>query len=105
AGASRASIVTGLGKLFLDYGYHAPTMSWPEAHGMMIEPTESFTKAELDRFADAVIAIRHMAVEHPKALARAPFFMPVTRLDEVAANRSPTLYERLTELPEVPAAP
>ncbi len=105
AGASRASIVTGLGKLFLDYGYHAPTMSWPEAHGMMIEPTESFTKAELDRFADAVIAIRHMAVEHPKALARAPFFMPVTRLDEVAANRSPTLYERLTELPDVPAAP
>ena len=42
----------------MDYGFHAPTMSWPVAGTMMIEPTESESKAELDRFCDAMIAIR-----------------------------------------------
>jgi glycine dehydrogenase len=42
----------------MDYGYHAPTMSFPVAGTMMIEPTESESKAELDRFCDAMIAIR-----------------------------------------------
>ena len=43
----------------MDYGYHAPTMSWPVAGTMMIEPTESESKAELDRFCDAMISIRN----------------------------------------------
>ncbi len=42
----------------MDYGFHAPTMSWPVAGTLMIEPTESESKAELDRFCDALIAIR-----------------------------------------------
>jgi len=42
----------------MDYGFHSPTMSWPVAGTLMIEPTESEDKAELDRFADALIAIR-----------------------------------------------
>jgi glycine dehydrogenase len=42
----------------MDYGFHAPTMSWPVAGTMMIEPTESESKAELDRFCDAMIAIK-----------------------------------------------
>ena len=42
----------------MDYGYHAPTMSWPVVGTMMIEPTESETRAELDRFCDAMISIR-----------------------------------------------
>jgi glycine dehydrogenase len=42
----------------MDYGFHAPTMSFPVAGTLMIEPTESEPKAELDRFCDAMIAIR-----------------------------------------------
>ena len=42
----------------MDFGFHAPTMSWPVAGTMMIEPTESESIAELDRFCDAMIAIR-----------------------------------------------
>lgn len=45
-------------KRLQDYGFHSPTMSWPVAGTLMIEPTESEDKAELDRFADALIAIR-----------------------------------------------
>jgi len=45
-------------KRLQDYGFHAPTMSWPVANTLMIEPTESESKAELDRFCDALIAIR-----------------------------------------------
>jgi glycine dehydrogenase len=42
----------------IDYGFHAPTMSFPVAGTLMIEPTESESKVELDRFCDAMIAIR-----------------------------------------------
>ena len=42
----------------MDYGFHAPTMAWPVAGTLMIEPTESESKAEIDRFCDALIAIR-----------------------------------------------
>ncbi|ERN19778.1 hypothetical protein AMTRI_Chr05g60930 [Amborella trichopoda] len=45
-------------KRLMDYGFHAPTMSWPVPGTLMIEPTESETKAELDRFCDALISIR-----------------------------------------------
>ncbi len=45
-------------KRLIDYGFHAPTMSWPVAGTLMIEPTESEPLAELDRFCDAMIAIR-----------------------------------------------
>jgi glycine dehydrogenase len=45
-------------KRLMDYGYHAPTMSFPVAGTLMIEPTESESKAELDRFCAAMIAIR-----------------------------------------------
>ena len=45
-------------KRLIDYGFHAPTMSWPVPGTMMVEPTESESKAELDRFCDAMIAIR-----------------------------------------------
>ena len=51
--------VDDVAKRLMDYGFHAPTMSWPVAGTMMIEPTESESKAEIDRFCDALIAIRH----------------------------------------------
>jgi glycine dehydrogenase len=47
-----------IAKRLIDYGYHAPTMSWPVSGTLMVEPTESETRAELDRFCDAMIAIR-----------------------------------------------
>ena len=47
-----------IAKRLMDYGFHAPTMSWPVPGTLMVEPTESESKAELDRFCDAMIAIR-----------------------------------------------
>ncbi len=99
AGVQKASAITQIGKTFLDFGFHAPTVSWPEQYGVMIEPTESYTKAELDRFSEAVISIRRLIAECPAAIATAPHFTPIDRVDEVAANRSLTLYEDLTDLP------
>ena len=49
---------TDVAKRLMDYGFHAPTISWPVHDTMMVEPTESEPKAELDRFCDAMIAIR-----------------------------------------------
>ena len=49
--------VEDIAKRLMDYGFHAPTMSWPVPGTLMIEPTESESKAELDRFCDAMIAI------------------------------------------------
>ncbi|WP_225037025.1 aminomethyl-transferring glycine dehydrogenase [Winogradskyella sp. SM1960] len=50
--------VTDIAKRLMDYGFHAPTVSFPVAGTMMIEPTESESKAEMDRFCDAMISIR-----------------------------------------------
>jgi len=50
--------VEDIAKRLIDYGFHAPTMSWPVAGTLMIEPTESESKAELDRFCEAMIGIR-----------------------------------------------
>ncbi|MFA5951591.1 MAG: aminomethyl-transferring glycine dehydrogenase [Hyphomicrobium sp.] len=53
--------VDDIAKRLIDNGFHAPTMSWPVAGTLMIEPTESETKAELDRFCNAMLAIREEA--------------------------------------------
>jgi len=50
--------VDDIAKRLIDNGFHAPTMSWPVAGTLMVEPTESETKAELDRFCDAMLDIR-----------------------------------------------
>ncbi|HEX6631654.1 MAG TPA: glycine dehydrogenase (aminomethyl-transferring), partial [Gemmatimonadaceae bacterium] len=75
--------VEDIAKRLMDYGFHAPTVSFPVAGTLMIEPTESEPKAELDRFCDALIAIREevRAVERGEAdrqdnpLKRAPHTM------------------------------
>ncbi len=56
--AEAGVMVEDVAKRLQDFGYHAPTMSWPVAGTLMIEPTESETKAELDRFCHAMIQIR-----------------------------------------------
>jgi len=55
--------VDDIAKRLIDYGFHAPTMSFPVPGTLMIEPTESESKAELDRFCDAMIAIRREIAE------------------------------------------
>src|SRR5207302_2695109 len=50
--------VDAVAKRLIDYGFHAPTMSFPVAGTLMVEPTESEDKGELDRFVEAMVAIR-----------------------------------------------
>ncbi len=60
--AEKAGVtVDDIAKRLIDCGFHPPTMSWPVAGTLMVEPTESETKAELDRFCDAMLAIRKEA--------------------------------------------
>jgi glycine dehydrogenase len=61
--------VEDIAKRLIDYGFHAPTMSFPVPGTLMIEPTESESKVELDRFCDAMISIREeiRAIEQGKA--------------------------------------
>ncbi|MCO4743354.1 MAG: aminomethyl-transferring glycine dehydrogenase [Proteobacteria bacterium] len=56
--ATSGVTVDDIAKRLIDFGFHAPTMSWPVAGTLMIEPTESESLAEIDRFCDAMIAIR-----------------------------------------------
>ena len=76
-------------KRLMDYGFHAPTMSWPVADTLMIEPTESEAKGELDRYCDALIAIRReiadiengVASRDNNLLKNAPHTMQTTMSD------------------------
>ncbi|HEX4332727.1 MAG TPA: aminomethyl-transferring glycine dehydrogenase [Usitatibacter sp.] len=82
--------VEDVAKRLIDYGFHAPTMSFPVAGTLMVEPTESESKAELDRFCDAMIAIRDeiRAVEEGRLdrednpLKHAPHTAAVVNADE-----------------------
>jgi len=64
--------VDDVAKRLMDYGFHAPTMSFPVAGTLMIEPTESEDLAELDRFCEAMISIRREIDETPEVLRGAP---------------------------------
>jgi glycine dehydrogenase len=70
--AFKSVTVEDVAKRLMDYGFHAPTISWPVPGTMMVEPTESESKFELDRFCDAMIAIHGeiSAIESGKADAR-----------------------------------
>ena len=104
-------------KRLMDYGFHAPTMSWPLAGGLMIEPTESEDKAEIDRFCDAMLRIReeirdieegradrnnNMLKNAPhtlKRLMKTDWDYPYTR--EQAAYPAPWVYTRNKVWPTV----
>jgi glycine dehydrogenase len=64
--------VDDVAKRLMDYGFHAPTMSFPVPGTLMVEPTESESLAELDRFCDAMVAIRAEADRDPSILRNAP---------------------------------
>jgi len=76
-------------KRLLDYGFHAPTTYFPllVPECLLIEPTETETKEELDRFCEAMIAIRAEMGQEPEKLRSAPHTMPVRRLDDVRAAK------------------
>lgn len=76
-------------KRLLDYGFHAPTIYFPliVPECMLIEPTETESKQDLDAFVTAMAAILDEAKKNPELLTRAPHSMPVRRLDEVKAAR------------------
>jgi glycine dehydrogenase len=65
--------VDDVAKRLIDHGFHAPTMSFPVPGTLMIEPTESEDLREIDRFCDALVAIRAEADEHPGLLQGAPW--------------------------------
>jgi glycine dehydrogenase len=102
AGTPRAQAIAKIGKLFLDFGLHAPTVAFPEVYGLMIEPTESFSKSELDEFVQVVKEIHHIINEHPSVLSSTPHFTPVKKVDEVSANKSLLLSEVITSFPVLP---
>ncbi|MBA2711187.1 MAG: aminomethyl-transferring glycine dehydrogenase subunit GcvPB [Tatlockia sp.] len=78
-----------LAKRLLDYGFHAPTTYFPllVPECLLIEPTETEPKEELDGFITAMQAIRHEAQTNPEVLKDAPHTLPVRRLDDVKAAR------------------
>ncbi|EET46981.1 aminomethyl-transferring glycine dehydrogenase [Thalassobium sp. R2A62] len=80
--------VDDIAKRLIDHGFHAPTMSWPVSGTLMVEPTESETKAELDRFINAMLCIREeiTAVENGEMSAeRSPLrHAPHTTVDLVS---------------------
>jgi len=89
--------VEDIAKRLQDFGFHAPTMSWPVAGTLMVEPTESETKAELDRFVDAMVAIREeiRAIEQGRAdKADNPLKNAPHTAAEVMANEWTHAYSR-----------
>ncbi|HHV63334.1 MAG TPA: aminomethyl-transferring glycine dehydrogenase subunit GcvPB [Firmicutes bacterium] len=80
-------------KALLDYGFHAPTIYFPDIikEAIMIEPTETEPKEMLDAFVDAMIDIKERAAREPEKLKAAPETTVVGRLDEVTAARRPKL--------------
>ena len=100
-GIKQSLVIARVGKLFLDFGMHAPTVAWPETYGLMVEPTESYTKAELDRFVEVVKEIQSILNENPEVLLTVPHFTPVDRIDDVSANKNLEFCGPLEKLPEI----
>ncbi len=91
---AKLGVHTGdIAKRLIDYGFHPYTVSFPLiVHGaMMIEPTETESKRELDAFIDALISIAHEVEENPEAVTNAPHNTRTARVDEVGAARKPVV--------------
>jgi glycine dehydrogenase subunit 2 len=89
---TKRGVHTGdIAKRLIDYGFHPYTVSFPLiVHGaMMIEPTETESKAELDLFVDAMISIAAEIDSNPELVLKAPHHTRTSRVDEVTAARKP----------------
>jgi glycine dehydrogenase len=80
--------VTDIAKRLMDYGFHAPTVSFPVVETLMVEPTESESKEELDRFCEALISIKKEIDEVSSGLVKA---------EESPLKNAPHTAERLTQ--------
>ena len=85
--------VWDIAKRLMDYGFHPPTVSFPliVPGAIMIEPTETESKQELDAFIEAMLAIEKEAEQNPELVKSAPHTTRVGRIDEAAAARKPVL--------------
>ena len=91
---ARCGVRTGdIAKRLIDYGFHPYTVSFPLiVHGaLMIEPTETEGKLEIDQFIDAMVSIAREIEADPQMVLKAPHSTRTSRVDEVAAARRPVL--------------
>ncbi|HXJ42135.1 MAG TPA: hypothetical protein VNH18_22850, partial [Bryobacteraceae bacterium] len=91
---TKKGVRTGdIAKRLIDYGFHPYTVSFPLiVHGaLMIEPTETESKQELDLFIDAMISIANEVENDPSKLTDAPHLTRTSRVDEVTAARKPVV--------------
>ena len=91
---AKAGVRTGdIAKRLIDYGFHPYTVSFPLiVHGaLMIEPTETESKRELDQFVEAMISITKEVETDPQMVKNAPYGTRTSRVDEVTAARKPVL--------------
>ena len=100
-GIPKSQAIAKIGKLFLDFGIHTPTVAFPEVLGLMIEPTESFSKKELDRFVEVLKSIHLLINQYPEVLTSTPHFTPVGKIDEVSANKFIKTWGLIDKLPPV----
>jgi glycine dehydrogenase subunit 2 len=91
--AARGVRTGDIAKRLIDYGFHPYTTSFPliVSGALMIEPTESASKEELDAFIEALRSIAQEIEEDPQFVLKAPYTTRITRLDEAAAARKPVL--------------
>jgi glycine dehydrogenase subunit 2 len=84
-------------KRLLDFGFHPPTVYFPllVEEALMVEPTETEPRENLDAFADAIERILEEAEGDAEIARQAPYTTPVRRLDEVRANRQPVVRQAL----------
>src|SRR5947209_5822041 len=82
-----------IAKRLIDYGFHPPTIYFPliVSGAMLIEPTESVGRQELDQFVEAMRSISREAIDDPELVLNAPHTTRIGRLDEAAAARKPVL--------------
>ena len=82
-----------IAKRLIDYGFHPPTIYFPlvVSGALMIEPTETEPKENIDKFIETMINIAREAQDNPELLKEAPCFSKVSRIDEVQAARNPIL--------------
>ena len=88
--------VVDIAKRLMDYGFHAPTVSFPVAGTMMIEPTESESKKEIDRFCDALISIREEIDDSHKSDTNNPLKNAPHTLEMFINDNWPYPYSKIT---------
>jgi glycine dehydrogenase subunit 2 len=104
--AKRGVKTMDVAKRLIDYGFHPMTIYFPliVSGAMLIEPTESVGRLELDQFIDAMRSIAQEALEDPELLLNAPHSTRIGRLDEAAAARKPVLRWKPKETAAEPRA-